>query len=151
MKHPASRLLGIAVFAAGLAIVMAGRASAPAGRYTIANGTVYDTKTALTWQQAVSSSTYTQAAAATYCATLGLNGAVWRLPTIKELATIVDDSVSSPGPTIDSTAFPATPGDYFWASTSYAGASGFGWFVNFYYGDPSYFAVTNTHYARCVR
>ena len=151
MKRPAARLLVVAVFAAVLATGVAGRASAPAGHYAIANGAVYDTKTKLTWQQAASSSTYTQPAAASYCATLGLNGATWRLPTMKELLTIVDLSVSPPGPTIDSAAFPGTPPDYFWSSTPYAGTVGSAWSVLFYYGLSYGNDVTNTSYVRCVQ
>jgi len=153
MKCPPSRLLGVAAFALGLAIVVVGHASAPAGRYTTANGTVYDTKTKLTWQQAVSSSTYTQAGAASYCSTLGLNGATWRLPTVKELVTIVDVSVASPGPTVDSTAFPGTPASFFWTSTLYAGASGLAWSVNFYSGDTDGYGVVSdaSGSVRCVR
>jgi hypothetical protein len=130
--------------------VIVGRASAPAGRYTIANGTVYDTKTKLTWQQAVPSSTYTQGGAASYCATLGLNGATWRLPTMKELLSIVDLSVPTPGPTIDATAFPGTPADYFWSSTPYAGIPGSAWSALFYYGFTYGNDVSNTSYVRCV-
>ena len=151
MKHPPSRLLGIAAFALGLAIVVAGHASAPAGRYTIANGMVYDTKTRLTWQQAASSSMYTQTDAVTFCSTLGLNGATWRLPTMKELLTIADLSVAPPGPTIDSTAFPNTPAAYFWSSTLYSGTPGEAWSVLFIYGFSYGNTITDMSYARCVR
>jgi len=151
MKRPASRLLVVSVFAGVLASGGAGRASAPAGHYAIANGAVYDTKTKLTWQQAASSSTYTQPAAASYCATLGLNGATWRLPTMKELLTIVDLSVSPPGPTIDSTAFPGTPPDYFWSSTPYAGAADSAWGVYFNNGYTDYNGVSIIYSVRCVR
>lgn len=43
----------------------------------------------------------------------------WRLPNAKELSSIVDKSLSNesqPKPTIDSTAFPATPANWFWSS-----------------------------------
>jgi hypothetical protein len=151
MKRPISRLLGIAVFAMALAVVIAGRASAPAGRYTIANGTVYDTKTGLTWQQAVSSSTYTQAAAASYCSSLSLNAVTWRLPTMKELLTIVDDSVASPGPTIDSTAFPATPAIAFWSSTPWPlGSILVALGVDFSDGATDDLDRSTTNYVRCV-
>jgi hypothetical protein len=57
---------------------------------TVANGTVHDPKTGLTWQQMPPPDTYTQAGALQYCAGLSLDGGGWRLPTIKELATIAD-------------------------------------------------------------
>ena len=48
------------VAAAVVLVAGASRANAPAGRYTTpASGTVYDTKTKLTWQQAVPTTTYT--------------------------------------------------------------------------------------------
>jgi hypothetical protein len=150
MKHPVSRLVGVAALAGALTIVIAGRASAPAGHYVITNGTVYDTKTKLTWQQVVSPSTYTQPDAVTYCAKLGLNGAKWRLPTVKELATIIDYSVPTPGPTIDSTAFPNTPAEYFWSSTPYFGILNNAWSALFLYGLTYGNDETNTSYARCV-
>jgi hypothetical protein len=150
MKH-SPRFIGVAVLSVGLGIVGAGHASAPVGRYTIDHGAVHDAKTSLTWQQAVSATTYTQTDAVSYCATLGLNGATWRLPTMKELLTIVDLSVAPPGPTIDSTAFPSTPTGYFWSSTLYAGTPGSAWSVLFYYGFSYGNDMTNTSYARCVR
>jgi hypothetical protein len=143
-------VLGVAAFATGLVIAVAGRASAPAGRYRVANGTVYDTKTRLTWQQTASSSTYVQADAASYCATLSLSGASWRLPTGKELITLVDVSVAYPEPTIDSTAFPGTPADYFWSMTPFEGTPGNAWAVSFNYGGPDGYYVSALHYARCV-
>ena len=86
------RFLGAIIVAA--VVTAPAWATAPSGRYTITAGTVYDTKTKLTWQQPGPSATYTWAAAKTYCAGLGssLGGTGWRLPTIKELQTIVDNS-----------------------------------------------------------
>jgi len=142
--------LGIGVIAAGLVIAAKGRASAPAGRYRVANGAVYDTKTKLTWQQSIPASTYAQSDAANYCAALGLNGAMWRLPTGKELITLVDVSVAYPGPTLDSTAFPATPGDYFWSMTPFEGTPDNAWAVSFNYGGPDGYYTSALHYVRCV-
>jgi hypothetical protein len=150
MKRSFSRPLGASIFAASLAIVGVGSAAAPAGQYVIANGTVYDTKTKLTWQQDFSPVTYPQFGAAGYCASLGRNGASWRLPSMKELLTIVDFSVGPPGPTIDSTAFPNTPADYFWSSTPYSGTPGSAWSAQFYYGISYGNDASNTSYVRCV-
>jgi hypothetical protein len=151
MKRVAFRVLGAAGFSAALVIAVAGRASAPPGRYRIADAAVYDTKTKLTWQQAVPASTFVQADAATYCTTLGLNGARWRLPTSKELITLVDVSVAYPAPTIDSATFPGTPADYFWSITPFDGTPGNAWAVSFSYGGPDGYYVSAPHYVRCVR
>jgi hypothetical protein len=125
-------------------------ADAPAGRYTITNETVYDTKTKLTWQLKVPSTMYAWDAAKTYCSGLSLEGTGgWRLPTVKELQTIVDESRTDPS--IDPTAFPATPTYYFWSSSPLAGSSNSAWYIWFYRGEASYFVVDNGIYVRCVR
>ncbi len=151
MKHRTPRLFGAATFVVAFAIAVAGRASAPGGRYTIGSDTVYDMKTKLTWQRGVSPSTYAQTDAASYCASLALSGAGWRLPKMKELITIVDFSVAAPSPTIDATAFPGTPADDFWSITPYAGAAGTAWFVSFNTSYSDYSAVSVAKYVRCVR
>src|SRR5689334_16839225 len=102
------RSIGIAV-ACTMGFVAIGRANAPAGRYTIANGTVYDTKTRLTWQQGAAPSTYTWTDASPYCGALNLGGMGWRLPSVRELQTIVDETLHAPA--IDATAFSGTPSD----------------------------------------
>ena len=82
--------LALMLYAAG------GRADAPAGRFAKSTGIVTDTKTGLTWQQPASSATYTSDAAYTYCAGLGTG---WRVPTAKELLTLVGLTPPSfPGP-----------------------------------------------------
>ena len=113
--------IAISLAAVGMAVGLAAptRANAPAGRYQVSNGAVYDTRTKLTWQQAVQGkypANITWANAKTYCATLDLAGMVgWRLPTIKELLSIVDQSLS--WPSIDPSAFPSTPSSYFSSSS----------------------------------
>lgn len=111
--------ISLAAVAMAVGLAASARANAPVGRYQISNGTVYDTRTKLTWQQAVqgiSPAKITWANAKTYCATLSLAGMVgWRLPTIKELLSIVDQSLR--GPSIDPNAFPSTPSGYFMSSS----------------------------------
>jgi len=131
-------------------------AGAPAGRYVVTNGgtssgTVYDTKTKLTWQQILPSTEYTWANAKTYCAGVGasLGGTGWRLPTCKELQTTVDDSRTNPA--IDPNAFPSTPAGWFWSSSPVAGSSSVAWAVDFGYGDTVSDGVSLTNIVRCVR
>jgi hypothetical protein len=132
-------------------------ASAPGGRYVVtnggtSNGTVYDTKTRLTWQQTISSISYTWADAKTYCAGVGssLGGTGWRLPTLKELQSLVDYSQKTP-PMIDSTAFPGVPSAMFWSASPLAGDSSYAWYVGFYNGSSNGFVVSSAHLVRCVR
>jgi hypothetical protein len=126
-------------------------ASAPAGRYVMASGTVYDSKTKLTWQQTAPSKLYTWADAQTYCAGVAasLGGTGWRLPTIKELQTIVDDSRGRPS--IDPTAFPTTPEYWFWSSSPSAGSSPSAWYVFFGNGFVGRGLASYPYNVRCVR
>ena len=150
-------LLGVG-FIAGSA-----QASAPPGRYTVQSATVVDNQTALTWQQNVSitggadgTGRVSWAGALTYCSNLNLNGTGWRLPTIKELATIID--FTTVYPSIDTVAFPNTPYDPidqqtypFWSSTQVVGLNG-SYVSDFGYGyiaTPS--GVANLSFVRCVR
>jgi hypothetical protein len=123
-------------------------ATAPPGRYTIADGTVYDTQTKLTWQQVFPMSLYTWADATAYCTALSLNGTGWRLPSIGELQTIVDESTN---PAIDLAAFPMTPSEYFWSSSSVVEDPSRAWTAFFTNGSTYSFVMTAQKNVRCVR
>ena len=82
--------------------------SEPPGRLVVnPDGTVTDTVTKLIWQQA--STGGAEATGLTACAALSLGSRTtgWRLPTIKELISIVDFE-SATAPLIDTAAFPGT-------------------------------------------
>ena len=134
---------------------MSTRASAPVGRYSINGGTVYDAKTKLTWQQAASATTYTWADAQTLCGNVGtvLGQSNWRLPTVKELQTLVD--FANTANMIDPAYFgSASPQGLFWSSTQVVGASSpSAWVVGFDQEDGSIGAIAQSQklYARCVR
>jgi hypothetical protein len=136
-------ILIIAIF-----LAMSANANAPFGHYVVgASGTVYDTGTKLTWQQAVPSTELSWANASAYCAGLGssLGGKGWRLPTIKELVTIVDFSQPT-APFIDRNAFPQTPSGLIFFSSS----ASFG--IDFANGLVSSIAdPTQPQETRCVR
>jgi hypothetical protein len=88
----------------------------PTSRYVVLDGgLVRDTLTGLVWQQQGSTTKMTWADAQSYCSALGSD---FRLPTLKELDSLVDPTVTS-GPTLDQTAFPSTVGEAFWTSTPY--------------------------------
>jgi hypothetical protein len=126
-------------------------ANAPAGRYAATGGMVIDTKTKLTWQQTAAVGTYAWAAAKTYCQALSLGGAHWRLPTMKELQSIVDYSQSG-APFVDPSAFPATPPTSFWSSSLAPGSPTSAWSVSFNNGGTTFTIATTTTFAvRCVR
>jgi hypothetical protein len=149
MKYIKAIVLGGVVWMAAPALW----AAAPSGQYTdLQNGTVKDNRTGLVWQQVVTiQDVWTNAKF--YCEGLRLGGfsSGWRLPTKLELESLVDFGVASPGPTIDSTAFPSTPAEAFWTSTPYGGGSGGAWYVYFHRGSSHGDDRTSTYWVRCVR
>ena len=128
-------------------------AGAPPGRYTASNGTVTDTKTKLIWQQVPAPSTMTWQNARSYCAGIGatLGGNGWRLPTIKELQTLVDTSRSRPA--IDVTFFPNTSLLGSWTSTlnSAPADDSYAWIILFLDGNEGQAPLSSTREVRCVR
>ena len=56
-------------------------------------------------------------------------GKTWRLPKVKELASIADRTLVNPA--IDSVVFPATPANSFWSASPYLEGSGYAWGVYF--------------------
>lgn len=114
-----------------------------------ANGTVTDTATGLMWQRAEAGQ-HTWAQALAYCENLSLaNYTDWRLPTAKELHSLVDYSRFVPS--IDTTAFPNVVASLYWSSTAYAGNTNNAWYVNFYSGFVSNNSKTGYDYVRAVR
>ena len=110
--------------------VRGGQSGSGVGSYTDnGDGTVTDTFTGLTWQQAgLSSETWEQAL--TYCEGLSLGGHTdWRLPTIKELLSMVDYSQIDPA--INITYFPEMKSYFYWSSTTRASFPEEAWGVGF--------------------
>jgi len=82
------------------------------------------------WQKTTAPGTYTWETALVYCENLNLaNHTDWRLPTAKELASLVDTSRNSPA--INTTYLPDTRSSDYWSSTTYAGSSYYAWYLNF--------------------
>jgi formylglycine-generating enzyme required for sulfatase activity len=135
----------------------------PKTRFVVqTGGIVQDTLTQLLWQQDGSGAgadcsgtgvlPCTWAEAKAYCSGLSLGGlSGWRLPTVKELRSLVDYTVAPPAPTIDTTAFPDTEAKAFWTSSPYAGAGGYAWYIRFDNGYSDIFIVSNFSGVRCVR
>jgi formylglycine-generating enzyme required for sulfatase activity len=117
-------------------------------RYELAAGSVRDTQTQLTWQQPAPKDELTWADAAAYCDALELDGSGWRLPSIGELQTLVDETRN---PAVDAAAFPQTPSEYFWASSTVFGEPTRAWTTFFTNGSTYPFAQTALKNLRCVR
>ena len=73
----------------------------------------------------------------------------WRLPSIKELKSIVKDDADSPA--VDTRYFPDTLVSPYWTSTTVYHAPGSAWFVGFQKGDCHYDLKTRQYHIRAVR
>jgi hypothetical protein len=122
---------------------------------------VRDTLTGLEWQGCLaelsgvdctqgSAGSYSWKQALAYCEGLSYAGHTdWRLPSRTELHSSLD--LRRYGPSIDSTAFPATLGTYTWSSTSNANVLSNAWYVYFGNGYVSNADKSGGYRIRCVR
>jgi hypothetical protein len=148
-RHRAIAIASALTCAGASSWVTQSAADAHPGRYVVRPGTVYDTKTKLTWQKVPGPTSYTWADANTYCGQLDLDAMKWRLPSVKELETLVDSSRTSPA--IDLAAFPNTPSQFFWTASLVTHFPSNGWTVDFNRGSENFFPLTSTQLVRCVR
>jgi hypothetical protein len=163
MRRP--RRLGVALAAAStLVIAASARAGAPGDQYDLFamnTLTIRDRSTGLTWQRNVSPQTFTFDDAATYCSTLSMPvfAGGWRVPSYKELLTLVDEQPHTEYDTIkldlvekwiDGNAFPATPvSETYWTSSLYPKA-GRAYAVDFGTGAPIAQFTGIGQFVRCV-
>jgi len=115
----------------------------------VAPGEVQDVLTGLIWDQASYLTLVSQSDAAAHCNALGLHGHAWRLPSVNELSSLVDDDppIAKVSPAIDTCVFPDTPANGYYMSSSSVG--GKAWALNYQDGYDS--DGETTGYVRCVR
>jgi len=126
------------------------------------DGTITDLTTGLTWMRCSMGQTWGGSTCTGTASTYGWDQAValtntqtfaghsdWRLPNIRELQTIVDQSVFNPA--IDSGAFPNTSNSFFWSSTPDALYAYLAWNVYFGDGYANYDGRNNGNAVRLVR
>ena len=127
---------------------------------------VLDRETGLVWEQSPSTSTFPWSStsgattAAQHCNQLPVgNRKGWRLPSLQELASLIDPSIAVPGPTLPA-GHPFTNvqnltfESMYWSATSTAFNFPplLAWLVSFYNGlVESGNSKTNTNYVWCVR
>ena len=127
------------------------------------DGTVTDNNTGLVWEKFDDWAPYNwYQASGTYdailnpettdaCGSLNLGGATdWRLPSKKELFSIVDAAIPYPGPTINPV-FTNTVRSGYWSSTSSASSTSDAWVVSFHGGSVYGYPKNVAQYVRCVR
>jgi hypothetical protein len=113
------------------------------------------------WQQGYSEATLSFDDTAAYCDAFDLGGETWRLPSIRELATLVDEAQVAPS--INREAFPNTQygsrsDHWYWASHASVNDPSAAWALNFddgftgfnagQSGDWNYWTAA---WAKCVR
>jgi len=126
-------------------------------RFRVEGGTVLDRMTGLRWERTptfVASQPTAElssfARAVRYCSALIINGnASFRVPSVNELQTLVDDT--NPELAIDPEVFPGASADDYWSTSLLAGDPESAWFVSFSDGFSGTTALTTPKAVRCVR
>ena len=113
------------------------------------DGTVTDLDTGLTWQQAEGAAMNWESALQ-YAEALSLGGkSDWRLPNLKELQSINDESRSNPS--LDTNFFAGANTSRHWSSTTVMNLTNRAWWVDFQLGLVSYDDKATNLFVRCVR
>jgi Protein of unknown function (DUF1566) len=130
-----------------------------APRYDVSQDVVQDLGTGLTWARETSERTFADAAA--LCASLSVAGGNFRVPSVKELQTLLDETQAEP-PWIDPSAFPNFPElvsghAHFWTSSREAAGPDSAWMLDFATGSVEAtsatvsFTLATELSVRCVR
>ena len=124
----------------------------PAQRFAVDAdaGTVKDQGTGLVWERETLDTPLGWLDALARCEALDLAGqGDWRLPTLKETQTLIDERRLQPS--IDIAAFPDTPSEWYWSSTPIATHPDQAWATSTTDGYASIHAGAELHRVRCVR
>jgi len=114
------------------------------------DGTITDNLTYLVWQKVPNNSTYTWEQALNYAESLSYVGASdWRVPNIKELQSINDESAISPS--VNTTFFNSVGVKHYWSSTTLPNQTTKAWYWDTQFGITTYDVKTNSNYLLCVR
>ena len=114
---------------------------------------VRDNETGLVWEKEPSPTLQIWPNARGFCANKTVGGRKgWRLSSIEELASLIDPSVPSPGPTLPpGHPFLNVQQDAYWAATTDANISTNAWGGDFNNGSVNAFIKTFTLLVWCVR
>jgi hypothetical protein len=150
----ADRFLGrmcVPITVAVAAVTMTASDALATGRFVVSGGVVTDSWTGLFWQALGPSSGYTWSGANNYCAGLVLSGySDWRLPSVTELNSIVDNTRISP--VVDLSVFPGTESKSYWTLTTSYFITLNAFRVSFDTGSTAYVSKeSNLLKVRCVR
>jgi hypothetical protein len=118
--------------------------------YWVDNEVVRDDGTKLQWQRYPDTTPRSFVDASAYCEGLSILGSGWRLPTLKEMLTLVDPSVREPA--IHQRAFEKTQSERYWTATEFLDLRDAHYKVEFLLGGTVIDGVSaELYYVRCVR
>lgn len=117
------------------------------------NDAVRDNNTGLVWEKSPQTPTATWNGARFTCINKNVGSQKgWRLPSIPELASLIDPSITSPGPTLLSGhPFKNIQSAGYWSATTSAEDVSEAWFVYFGRGFVDHDSKTHTGHTWCVR
>jgi Protein of unknown function (DUF1566) len=120
---------------------------------SFSNDAVRDDNTGLVWEKSPQTPTATWNGARFTCINKNVGGQKgWRLPSIPELASLIDPSVAPPGPTLPSGhPFNKIQSAGSWSATTSAEDASDAWFVYFGRGFVDHESKTSTGHVWCVR
>lgn len=122
-------------------------------KLVMGDAAVLDKETGLVWEQSPVTTTHLWSDARFQCTgrtTGGRQG--WRLPSVHELASLVDPSVASPGPTLPAGhPFTDVQPNFHWSATTNAEFSSSAWEVSFNNGLTHSHDKSNSDQVWCVR
>lgn len=117
------------------------------------NDAVRDNNTGLVWEKSPQTVPATWNGARFACINKNIGGQKgWRLPSIPDLASLIDPSVVPPGPTLSSGhPFNNIQSAGYWSATTNAEDASDAWFVYFGRGFVDHDSKTHTGHVWCVR
>jgi hypothetical protein len=116
------------------------------------NAAILDKETGLVWQRSPSTIAVTWVQASNYCTNLVVsNRFAWHLPTIQELGSLVDRSVTSSPKLPSGHPFMNVRSSYYWSATTSASISSSAWVEEFTYGGGVPVDKLNSSFVWCVR
>lgn len=123
----------------------------PIGSFVKVYEAVLDRETGLVWQRDTSETTYDWYGAQSYCYGANIAGRKgWRLPTVAELATLLDPYENNPS-LPDGHPFTNVKTSTYWSSTGDASSTAGAWGISFYDGNIYVSSKPAGHYLRAVR
>ena len=113
---------------------------------------VLDWETGLVWEKSPGTTARTWSAAVDYAYNKTVGGRKgWRLPTVEELASLVDTSVSGSPKLPSGHPFTNVQSGFYWSTTTFVGNTSNAWYVDLSSGVVDFYGKSYDRYVWCVR